>query len=340
MKISGMILGVALLVGVGIYGGFGSSLFGSGQAQNPDAFVGQDSVRILGELEALSHDSMQGRRTGEAGGVMAQNFLVAAFQEAGLVSPPSGYLQPFEFRGRRDTTQVVKGANVVGFVPGQDSELGAFVLTAHFDHLGIRTPRPGASSEAEGDSIFNGADDDASGTAAIISLGRYFVDHPPRHTIVIAAVDAEEMGLRGSRAFVEAGWPKTMALNVNLDMIARSDSLLFAAGPFHYPHLRPILERVPPRPPVVIAFGHDEPGVEGVQDWTRSSDHAPFHQKGIPFIYFGVEDHPDYHRASDEFDRIDQAFYLNAVRTVLVAIISLDLELDGVGAGEGYPEPR
>ena len=146
--------------------------------------------------------------------------------------------------------------------------------------------------------------------------------------MVFAAVDAEEMGLRGARAFVEAGWPETMALNVNLDMVARSDSLLFAVGPFHYHHLRPFLERVPSYPPVVIAFGHDEPGVEGVQNWTGSSDHKPFHDKGIPFIYFGVEDHPDYHRASDEFEEVDPGFFLNAVRTILSAVILLDEELD------------
>ena len=136
-----------------------------------------------------------------------------------------------------------------------------------------------------------------------------------------------EMGLRGSRAFVESGWPETIALNVNLDMVARSDSLLFAAGTFHYPRLRPILETVRGRGPVVLAFGHDQPEIEGVQDWTRSSDHRPFHDLGIPFIYFGVEDHADYHRPSDEFDRIDPAFFLNAVRTILASVISLDEQL-------------
>ena len=130
------------------------------------------------------------------------------------------------------------------------------------------------------DSIFNGADDNASGTVTVMSLARYFVEHPPRHTMVFAAVDAEEMGLRGSGAFVDAGWPAKMVLNVNLDMVARSDSLLFAAGPFHYPQLRPMLETVEAEAAGRPGFGHDEPGVEGVQNWTGSSDHRPFHAEG------------------------------------------------------------
>jgi Zn-dependent M28 family amino/carboxypeptidase len=162
-----------------------------------------------------------------------------------------------------------------------------------------------------------------------MALGRYFANNPPRHTLVFAAVDAEEMGLRGSLALVESGWPETVVLNVNLDMVARSDSLLFAAGPFHYPRLRPILESVRSRPPVVLAFGHDQPGVEGVQDWTRSSDHRRFHDLGIPFVYFGVEDHPDYHRASDEFEAIDPGFFLSSIRTILASVLALDERLEG-----------
>jgi Zn-dependent M28 family amino/carboxypeptidase len=217
---------------------------------------------------------------------------------------------------------------VVGFVQGRDPELPAIVLTAHFDHLGIRAPRPGTPAETRGDSIYNGADDNASGTVAVMSLARYFVQHPPRHTMVFAGVDAEEMGLRGAYAFVEAGWPDTMALNVNLDMVARSDSLLFIAGTHHYPQFIPLLETVRARRPVVLRFGHDQRGVEGVQDWTGSSDHRAFHAQGIPFLYFGVEDHPDYHRPSDEFELIESSFFLNSIRTVLAAVLVLDEGLD------------
>ena len=327
-------LGLSLLVWASACTGADGSTPTGQTSGDPDVFVAQDSLQILEDLRVLSHDSLQGRRTGSPGAAMAQAYIHASFEAAGLHAPPGGFIQPFEFRGRRDTTQVTRGANVVGMVAGEDLELGAIVLTAHYDHLGIRTPRPGTPQEAEVDSIFNGADDNASGTAAMMSLARYFSQHPPRHTLVFAAVDAEEMGLRGSQAFVDAGWPEAIALNVNLDMLARSDSLLFAAGPFHYPQLRPILETVKGRPPVVLRFGHDQPGVEGVQNWTGSSDHRPFHAKGIPFIYFGVEDHPDYHRASDEFEKVSPGFYLNSIRTVLAAVLALD---EGLG-GTDLPE--
>ena len=301
---------------------------GSSSVEDPDSFVAGDSVTILEDLRVLSHDSLEGRRTGTRGAVLAQGYIEAAFETAGLTPRPDGFIQPFEFRGRRDTTQVTRGANVVGWVSGLDPELGAIILTAHYDHLGVRTPRSGSPAEAAGDSVFNGADDNASGTVAVMAMARYFVRHPPRHTMVFAAVDAEEMGLRGSQAFVDAGWPEEMVLNVNLDMLARSDSILFAAGTHHYPQLLPILQAVQGRPPVVVRFGHDQPGVEGMQNWTGSSDHRPFHQKGIPFVYFGVEDHPDYHRASDEFDQVDPTFYLNAIRTVLASVLALDQGLD------------
>jgi hypothetical protein len=331
MKLPLPILGLGLSVGLMACRGADGSAPLNQASVDSDTFVAEDSIRILEDLRFFSHDSLEGRRTGTRGAVMAQEYIRAGFQEAGLMAPPAGFVQPFEIRGRRDTTQVTQGANVVGMVSGLDPELGAIVLTAHFDHLGIRPPRPDDPSEAETDSIFNGADDNASGTVAIMSMARYFTQNPPRHTMVFAAVDAEEMGLRGSQAFVDAGWPDTIVLNVNLDMLARSDSLLFAAGTYHYPQLLPILETVQGRPPVVLRFGHDRPGIPGLQDWTRSSDHRAFHAEGIPFVYFGVEDHADYHRASDEFDRIDPQFYLNSIRTVMAAVLALD---EGLGLAD------
>ncbi len=317
-------LAAAVLVAGCGYSGAQSVSWADRIPADPDLFVAVDSTNILEALQILSHDSMEGRRTGTPGGERAQRYLLAAFHELGLLEPPEGFFQPFEFQNRRDTTETIHGANIVGFVPGRAPGLGAIVLTAHFDHLGIRAPRPGTPAEALGDSIYNGADDNASGTAGILSLARYFVAHPLRHTMVLAALDAEEMGLVGAREFVGKGWPPEIVLNVNLDMISRSDSLLFAAGTYHYPQLRPILEEVQARPPVVLRFGYDQPGVEGMGDWTGSSDHRAFHERGIPFIYFGVEDHEDYHRPTDVFEKIDPAFYLNVVRTILAAVLALD----------------
>ena len=287
-----------------------------------DAFVAWD-------LRFLAHDSLLGRRTGEPGSFLARRYILAAFQEAGLARPPEGFVQPFQFSSRRDTTRVFEGANVVGWIPGTNPEAGAIVFTAHFDHVGVRQPRRQPEPGAAVDSIYNGADDNASGTVAIMSMARYFAEHPLKHTAVFAAVDAEEMGLRGARAFVEKGWPEDIVLNVNLDMVSRSDSLLFIVGTYHYPHLRPILEPVQGRGPVVLRFGHDEPDVEGMDDWTWSSDQGAFQAQGIQWVYFGVEDHDDYHRPTDEFERIDPTFFLNAIRTVFAGVLALDEGLVG-----------
>jgi hypothetical protein len=78
---------------------------------------------------------------------------------------------------------------------------------------------------------------------------------------------------------------------------------------------------------VTLRLGHDRPDAPEGDDWTNSSDHAPFHQAGIPFVYFGVEDHDDYHRPTDDFERVDPGEFTAAVRTILMAIRALDAAL-------------
>ncbi len=110
--------------------------------------------------------------------------------------------------------------------------------------------------------------------------------------MVFAALDAEESGLNGSQAFLKDPpvARDAIVMNVNLDMVARdAKNVLFAAGTSHYPFLKAYLKDVA-QPPVVLRLGHDMPNVKGEDDWTRDSDHYPFHQAGIPFVYFGVED--------------------------------------------------
>jgi Zn-dependent M28 family amino/carboxypeptidase len=119
----------------------------------------------------------------------------------------------------------------------------------------------------------------------------------------------------------------SVVLNVNLDMVARTGGLLWASGAHHTPALRAPLEAVAARAPLTLRLGHDRPGAPEGDDWTSSSDHGPFHDAGIPFVYFGVEDHPDYHRATDDLERIDAGEYVDSVRTILDALRSLDQSL-------------
>jgi Zn-dependent M28 family amino/carboxypeptidase len=175
--------------------------------------------------------------------------------------------------------------------------------------------------------VFNGADDNASGTAALLAIADHLRRNPPEHSVIIAALDAEESGLQGARAFVQDPPVAREAIlaNVNMDMLGRNDAgELWAAGTFHSPWLLPLVERVAQRAPVKLRIGHDRPGVAGQDDWTGASDHGPFHAAGIAFLYFGVEDHADYHRASDEAQGIQPDFYGRAVATVIDFLMELD----------------
>lgn len=253
-----------------------------------------DKERLLSAIEYLSSDEMAGRRTATPQNEQARLFIEKAFKEAGLTSFGGSFMHPFEFKNRQGVS--IKGTNVVGFLAGKSDSL--IILTAHFDHLGVR-----------GEDIYNGSDDNASGTAALMEMATILSKTELNHTIVFAALDAEEMGLQGARALF--GSPvfdtSTIRMNINMDMISINDrNELYASGTYHHPGLKPLLEEVE-RGTVNLRFGHDRPE-QGSDDWTGQSDHGVFHQNGIPFIYFGVEDHPHYHRPTDIFENIHKDF--------------------------------
>ena len=90
--------------------------------------------------------------------------------------------------------------------------------------------------------------------------------------------------------------------------------------------MKPALASVAAASSIKLLFGHDRPEDRG-EDWTMQSDHGSFHRAGIPFVYFGVEDHPDYHRASDTAEKIDTRFFAAAANTILDALRALDATL-------------
>ena len=285
-------------------------------------------ARMMTDLSVLSADSMGGRAVGSPGNEMARAYLVASFQEAGLQPFGESFELPFTFEA--DGAERC-GVNVVGHVPGAGAAGPWIVVTAHYDHLGIR----------DGE-IYNGADDNASGTAGILSMARTLVADRPTHPIAFAALDAEETDLQGARAFV-ADPPSELsmdrvALNVNLDMVSRNDSVLYAAGTYHYPFLEAHLNRARERARVVLRYGHDQPGLPPGDDWTTASDHGPFHAAGIPFVYLGVEDHADYHQPTDDFERVDTDFYARSVDTILEVVRELDASLDEIATAAGRPD--
>jgi Zn-dependent M28 family amino/carboxypeptidase len=157
--------------------------------------------------------------------------------------------------------------------------------------------------------------------AALLAVAEHFLKNAPHTSLVIAAVDAEESGVRGSRALLANGpvQKDRIVMNVNVDMIGRdAKNVLYAVGTHHYPSLKPLLDGVA-QPPVDLRLGHDVTGSKA-EDWTDSSDHAAFHQAGIPFIYFGVEDYENHHKASDDAATIQREFLAGAVGTVIAAL--------------------
>ena len=271
---------------------------------------------LLKDIETLSADDMQGRGIGAAGGIKAREYVAKRFTESGLKSFNNSFVQPFDFTNRAGNK--FSGANVVGYIEGKKFKDKYIVVSAHYDHVGMHD---GA--------IYNGADDNASGTSALFALAAYFKKHKPAHTVILAAFDGEESGLRGSRKFVEMPpvAKEKIVLNINMDMIAHNDvNELYASGTYHNPQLKPVLEKIAKTAKVKLLLGHDRPEQQR-DDWTNQSDHGAFHAARIPFVYFGVEDHQDYHQPTDDFANIQPEFYVRAVETILDAVKMFDKEL-------------
>lgn len=281
-----------------------------------------DTRKVLSDLEFLSSDELKGRKTLSEGSLVARKYIQSEFNRMGLETHYNDYIQNFTFENRRESKEYIDAANVIGFVPGTSSRK-FIVITAHYDHVGV------GRKDSNNDSIYNGADDNASGTAALLALAEYFSKNQPTHPIMFAALDGEEMGLQGAKALLkDFPFPlETILLNINMDMISRNEKgELYASGTYYNPELRTILEQASMNSAPVLKFGHDQPNT-GRENWTQSSDHGPFFDEKIKHIYFGVEDHKDYHRPSDEFKNIDSDFYTNAVNLILKCTLALDEKL-------------
>ena len=205
--------------------------------------------------------------------------------------------------------------NVVGLLAGSDPLLRNeyVVLSAHFDHVGVGTP------DEQGDSIYNGADDNASGTAAMLEVARALasLDRRPARSILFAFVSAEEKGLLGSAHFVaQPPVPlERMAANINVDMIGRNAPDTIVAIGQDYSSLGPTIQR--------IAAAHPALGLTVAPDlWPEEqlffrSDHFSFAAREVPAIFFTSGLHEDYHAPSDEAGTIDSDKVARVARLIL-----------------------
>ena len=302
-------------------------------AQAPDLSASSapraDRDELMRVVRTLAAPELGGRRTGTPGGLAARRFIRDAFEDLGL----SPTLQPFSFEHsnasgagepggsraeRSPTTAYQDAANVIAIQPGSRADGRTIVVSAHYDHVGVRDGV-----------VYPGADDNASGVAALLAVGRYLHAHPPAHRVVLAAFDAEELGQQGAAAFLRnPPVPRSsIGLNVNLDMVSRNDhNEIFAAGTYHTPALKGVVDQVQRRSAVTIRLGHDRPmtGAGAPEDWTLQSDHGEFHKTGIPFLYLGVEDHADYHKPTDTADKISPTFFGAVVDMLIDVVVTAD----------------
>lgn len=278
---------------------------------SPVGLPAVDSTRLIADLAALADDSMEGRGLGTRGGARARTFVLERLQAIGLDTLATGALEPFSSA----TGGTAGGVNVVALVRGRSRPGRIILVTAHYDHLGVQ----------QGE-VYNGADDNASGTAAMIAIATWFHQHPPDNTVMFVALDGEEQGLLGAAAFVRDHLvvADSVIINVNLDMVSRSArQQLFVVGPKRYPALLPYLARAACSVSVALMLGHDQ-GWPTSEDWTLQSDQAVFQGIGIPFVYFGVEDHPDYHRPTDDVSRIYPGFFVATTRAIALFVALVD----------------
>jgi Zn-dependent M28 family amino/carboxypeptidase len=298
-------VGLVVLLGAGVLGGQAAVI---------------DRAQLLKDLEVLAADEMQGREVGTPGGARARAYILERFKASGIPPVAGTYEHSFSLPGSARTSGAVRGVNIIGRIAGRERPERHLVLSAHYDHAGVRRGQ-----------VFNGANDNASGTAAIIALGHYFSTRALRHSLVIAAFDSEESGLAGSRAFVKAGPipAASIVLNLNADMVGRDASnRLYVSGTFEQPALKGPVERVARRAPVTLLMGYDNPKSRAIDYWMRMSDQWSFREAGLPALYIGVEDFEHLHRPSDDYANMTHEFFVNAVETIRLLIEEFDKALD------------
>lgn len=265
---------------------------------------------LIRDLAFLSSPDLEGRKTGSAGNRTAGDYIAKRFDSLGLEWTGDSRRQPFNLKNGTGAT------NILGLLKGSTWPDTCYVISAHYDHLGKR-----------GQIIFAGADDNASGSAALLAMAAYFRQHPPKHSLIFTAFDAEETGLVGARYFVAhppVGREKIL-LNINMDMVSRNDRHeIYVCGIRHYPFLGKYIDSILPKTTVKLLRGHDDPSKGAQDDWTNQSDQGAFHRQKIPFLYFGVEDHQDYHQPGDTFDKIDKSFYFQVCNVITETIALLD----------------
>ncbi|MEE8267689.1 MAG: M28 family peptidase [Gemmatimonadales bacterium] len=267
------------------------------------AAQGTAADQLVEDVRFLADDRLGGRLTGTPGADTAAAYLARRFGQAGLQPSPQGWLQAFVIHADAPVVQSANlggttGYNVIGVLPGSDPGLRneSVIVGAHYDHLGL-----GGFSSLDPDStglVHNGADDNASGAAALVHIARRLRGNPPARTVVFIAFGGEELGLLGSSYYVRNPvYPLSQSFAmVNMDMIGRlRNNRLIVFGAETATELPALLDSLN----WYAAFDLKASG-----DGYGPSDHASFYTAGLPVVHVFTDLHEDYHRASDDIHKI------------------------------------
>jgi hypothetical protein len=259
-----------------------------------------DSAAIVADISYLASPALAGRLIGTPGNDRAAAYIAERYQALGLRPLAAGYRQPFVAHPlvREGPPPSIPTQNVFALIPGSDAGLqGEYVVIgAHFDHLGTSTD---GALDPEAHGVRRGADDNASGTAAVLALASHFARRPARRSIIVANFSGEEQGLLGSSYFVDHMPVPIDSVDamLNFDMVGRlrNDKLLVfgVATAIEWPA---IVDAANTQPKLTIAAQGDGFG---------PSDHSSFYAKNVPVLHFFTDQHEDYHKISDVPERIN-----------------------------------
>jgi hypothetical protein len=260
-----------------------------------------DRNTLLNDVQTLSSDSFEGRKTGSAGNFKAADYITNRFDKIGLKSYNENYKHPFIVRNRRN--EQIKGINLIGYIKGKSEKV--IIISAHYDHVGIN------NSE-----IFNGADDNASGTASMIELAFALKQGKSKqYNFLFTAFSAEELGLNGSKYFVENPTIDLKSVNymINMDMVGRMNdsSKTITVGGYGTSSSWNTM---------ISAIDKKDFSIKTDSSGSGPSDHTSFYRKDIPVLFFFTGLHSDYHKPSDDADKINYVVMFKIIRFIELLI--------------------
>jgi hypothetical protein len=279
-------------------------------------------------ITVLSNDSLEGRGTGTIGEEKAATYISEEFKKIGL--KPKGdnntFFKSFEFKksanphgaSEKDTTiKTLHSKNVVGYLDNKSNY--TIVVGAHYDHLGYGEDQNSLDANPKG-KIHNGADDNASGVAGVIELARYFSVTKSNYNFLFMCFSGEELGLIGSKKFVDKTDFDASKINamINMDMIGRlndSTKKIMVYGVGTSPSFVNIVEKNN----TYFKLVSDSSGV-------GPSDHTSFYLKDIPVLHFFTGQHTDYHKPSDDVEKINFIGEQMVLEYILKIIKNIDQE--------------